>query len=119
MNMKEFDYIESILELIEKRFQLSRRNFVKSAALFHSGLLLSLASSLALGGCEKKTSPAGSSVRERQDRAELVIVATGVRACRVITLESLTCLKELLGTNTPNRTLREHMTSSTSQLTAT
>jgi imidazolonepropionase-like amidohydrolase len=55
MNMKEFDYIESILELIEKRFQLSRRNFVKSAALFHSGLLLSLASSLALGGCEKKT----------------------------------------------------------------
>ena len=56
---------------------------------------------------KKKTSPAGSSVRERQDRAELVIVATGVRACRVITLESLTCLKELLGTNTPNRTLRE------------
>jgi imidazolonepropionase-like amidohydrolase len=53
--MKEFDYIENILELVEKRFQLSRRNFVKAAALFHSGLLLSLASTIALGGCEKKS----------------------------------------------------------------
>ncbi len=59
--MKEFDYIECILELIEKRFQLSRRNFAKAAALFPSGLLLSSASSFVLGGCEKKSSWKGTS----------------------------------------------------------
>jgi len=49
------DYIESILELIEKRLQLSRRNFAKAAALFPAGLLLSSASSFALSGCDRKS----------------------------------------------------------------
>jgi imidazolonepropionase-like amidohydrolase len=52
--MKDLDYIESILELIETRFQLSRRNFAKTAALFPLGLLLSSASSFALGSYGKK-----------------------------------------------------------------
>lgn len=59
--MKAFDHLESILELIEKRFQMSRRNFAKAAALFSSGLLFSSASSFVLGGCEKKTSWKGTS----------------------------------------------------------
>ncbi len=49
------DYIQSILELIEKRLQLSRRNFAKAAALFPSGLLLSSASSFVLSGCDRKS----------------------------------------------------------------
>ena len=52
--MKDLDYIESILELIEKRIQLSRRDFAKAAALLPSGLLLSSAGSFTLSGCERK-----------------------------------------------------------------
>jgi imidazolonepropionase-like amidohydrolase len=53
--MKDLDYIESILELIEKRFQLSRRDFSKAAILLSSGLLLSSAGSFALSGCDRKS----------------------------------------------------------------
>ena len=53
--MKDLDYIESILDLIEKRLRLSRRNFAKAAALLPSGLLLSSASSFALSGCDRKS----------------------------------------------------------------
>ena len=52
--MKDLDYIESILELIEKRIQLSRRDFAKAAALLPLGLLLSSAGSFTLSGCERK-----------------------------------------------------------------
>lgn len=54
--MKNVDFFESILELIEKRFQLSRRDFYKTAALVSSGLLLSSAGSFVLGGCDRKSS---------------------------------------------------------------
>ena len=54
--MKDLDYIESILELIEKRLQLSRRDFAKAATLFPLSLLLSSASFFALSGCDRKSS---------------------------------------------------------------
>lgn len=53
--MKDLDYFESILELIEKRLQLSRRDFFKAAVLFSSGLLMGSASTLALSGCDRKS----------------------------------------------------------------
>jgi len=53
--MKDLDYIESILELFEKRLQLSRRDFSKAAVLLSSGLLLSSAGSFALSGCDRKS----------------------------------------------------------------
>jgi len=52
--MKDLDYIESILELFEKRLQLSRRDFSKAAALVSSGLFLSSAGSFVLSGCDGK-----------------------------------------------------------------
>lgn len=52
--MKDLDYFESILELIEKKLQMSRRDFSKAAVLFSSGLLLSSAGSFALSGCDRK-----------------------------------------------------------------
>jgi imidazolonepropionase-like amidohydrolase len=53
--MKDLDHIESILELIEKGFQLSRRDFSKAAVILSSGLLLSSAGSFALSGCDRKS----------------------------------------------------------------
>ena len=52
--MQELEYFESILDLIEKRLQLSRRKFAKAAVLLSSGLLLSSAGSFALSGCGRK-----------------------------------------------------------------
>ena len=52
--MKDLDYFENILELIEKKLQMSRRDFSKAAVLFSSGLLLSSAGSFALSGCDRK-----------------------------------------------------------------
>lgn len=49
------DYIESMLELIEKGIQLCRRDFSKAAVLLSSGLLLSSAGSFALSGCGRKS----------------------------------------------------------------
>ena len=53
--MKSLCNIESILELIEKRFQLSRRDFFKAAALSSSGFLLSSAGSFSLSGCDNRS----------------------------------------------------------------
>ena len=53
--MKDLDYIESILELFEKRLQLSRRDFSKAAVFLSSGLLLSSVGSFALSGCDRKS----------------------------------------------------------------
>jgi imidazolonepropionase-like amidohydrolase len=52
--MKDLDYIESILELLENKLQLSRRDFSKASVLLSSGLLLSSAGSFALSGCDRK-----------------------------------------------------------------
>jgi imidazolonepropionase-like amidohydrolase len=53
--MKDFDDIEGILGLFEKRFQLSRRDFFKATVLFSSGLLVGSAGSFALSGCHSKS----------------------------------------------------------------
>jgi imidazolonepropionase-like amidohydrolase len=53
--MKDLDCIEGILELFEKRLQLSRRNFSKAAVILSSGLLMGSFSSFALSGCERKS----------------------------------------------------------------
>jgi imidazolonepropionase-like amidohydrolase len=53
--MKDLDNIESILELFEKRFQLSRRDLFKATVLLSSGLLLSSAGFFALSGCDNKS----------------------------------------------------------------
>jgi len=52
--MKDVDILESILELIEKKFQLSRREFSKATALFSSGLLLGSAGSFVFSGCDRE-----------------------------------------------------------------
>ena len=52
--MKELEYFESILDLTEKRLQLSRRDFSKAAVIFSSGLLLSSAGAFVFSGCDRK-----------------------------------------------------------------
>jgi imidazolonepropionase-like amidohydrolase len=54
--MKDLDEVEGLLGLFERRFQLSRRDFLKATGLFISGLLVGSAGSLALSGCDKKYS---------------------------------------------------------------
>ena len=53
--MKDLGGIEGILGLFEERFQLSRRDFFKAAALFSSGLLVCSTGSFALSGCHSKS----------------------------------------------------------------
>jgi len=53
--MKDLDNIEGILGLFEKTFQLSRRDFFKTTALFVSSLLVGSTGSFTLSGCEKKS----------------------------------------------------------------
>jgi imidazolonepropionase-like amidohydrolase len=53
--MKDLDDVEGILELFEKRFQLSRRQFFKATAVFSSGLLVSSTGPFALSGCNEKS----------------------------------------------------------------
>jgi imidazolonepropionase-like amidohydrolase len=53
--MKELDDLEGVLKLFEERFQLSRRDFFKSIALFSSGLLVCSTGSFALSGCQSKS----------------------------------------------------------------
>ena len=53
--MIDSDDIEGILELFNERFQSSRRDFFKAAALFSSGLLVSSTGSFALSGCQNKS----------------------------------------------------------------
>ena len=52
--MKDNELFEILLEMFEKRIQMSRRNFSKATALFSSGLLLNSAASFVLSGCDSK-----------------------------------------------------------------
>ena len=53
--MKDLAFIENILELLEEKFSMGRRDFSKATILFSSGLWLSSAGSFALSGCGKNS----------------------------------------------------------------